>query len=99
MKKIEAVDIYSYSDKTHFDPYSQPLHGDREAPEGVPVCVCGFELVPEDTNGKGIRMRCSGGNHVYNFDDPEAVVKDKFGSLMLKIPEDVETNENEQKQG
>ena len=51
----------------------------------TPRCVCGYELVKEDEK----TFRCTGGNHRYNMKEG-SVTLDKFGNILLKIPESSE---------
>lgn len=48
---------------------------------GIMTCICDYELVKQDEN----TWRCTGGNHVYEFDRGD-MIKDKFGNMMIRAP-------------
>ncbi len=56
-----------------------------EYPGDVMTCICGYELIKEDSK----TYRCTGGSHRVNMDDG-SLMMDKFGNMMMKIPESME---------
>lgn len=49
---------------------------------GSMTCCCGYELIKQDE----MTYRCTGGNHVYHLEDGD-MIKDKYGNMMLRLPE------------
>lgn len=50
-------------------------------------CCCGYELIKEDEN----TYHCTGGSHKYNINEGD-IELDKFGNILLKIPENFKAN-------
>ena len=71
--KTQFVDS-EHDDYEYFDPIAEDGKSMR--------CVCGYELIKAD----GDTYKCSGGNHTYRINEGDGML-DKFGNLLLKIPE------------
>ena len=83
MKNLKPVKPAVIDGFEFFDPY------DNKHNKKFPVCVCGFELIKEDQN----IYKCRGGKHRYIMDAGD-VIKDKFGKLWFKKPENSENKQN-----
>jgi len=78
MKELKPTLPQKMNNKRYFDPFKNE-HGEK-----FPVCCCGFELIKQDDN----IWECTGGSsHRYIMDFGD-MVKDKFGNLLFKVPED-----------
>jgi len=92
-KKLSVIDGTHY-----FNPYENKHarkgialndHGFNKGNNGkIPVCVCGYELLKESEN----TFKCAGGNHRYIMELGD-IIKDKFGGIWLKKPEENKKNE------
>ncbi len=85
MKTIKPVRKVASNEKGDFyNPF-------RES-DGKLVCCCGFELTKESDD----TYRCTGRHHRYHFQEGQ-IVMDKFGNVMLRVPEN--HNQNKKKNG
>jgi hypothetical protein len=82
MKTLKPARSKGIDNKKFFDPYhNNKAHQDCDKKK--PVCCCGYELIIESDG----TYRCTGGNHRYLMGLGD-IIKDKFGNVWLKKPED-----------
>lgn len=88
-----AIKEFKGKEGTYGDSRSEKKSFDPMSIDGMtPRCVCGYELIKETED----TFRCAGGGHRYRMSEGE-VEFDKFGNVLLKMPEDNKNGKSNKK--